>query len=191
MYTIRDASPTDAPFLAQCIMAGMHFHDFETEVPEDEDIYRRLCESERRNDLLYSYIRTRVAEWDGAVAGSLLSYPGDIYKEMRHKTFSVLWPEFFRMEGESEQETGPGEYYLDTLAVLPQFRRRGIGRALLEDGIRKGLSMGYKKITLVADRDMPHLITLYESIGFRKADIRHAFGVEFQRMVYDRALMDL
>ena len=51
--------------------------------------------------------------------------------------------------------------------------------------------MGYKKITLVADRDMPHLITLYESIGFRKADIRHAFGVEFQRMVYDRALMDL
>ena len=113
MYTIRDASPTDAPFLAQCIMAGMHFHDFETEVPKDEDIYRRLCESERRNDLLYSYIRTRVAEWDGAVAGSLLSYPGDIYKEMRHKTFSVLWPEFFRMEGESEQETDPGEYYLE------------------------------------------------------------------------------
>lgn len=190
MYTIRDASPTDAPFLAQCIMAGMHFHDFETEVPKDEDIYRRLCESERRNDLLYSYIRTRVAEWDGAFAGSLLSYPGDIYKEMRHKTFSVLWPEFFRMEGESEQETDPGEYYLDTLAVLPQFRRRGIGRALLEDGIQKGLSMGYKKITLVADREMPHLISLYESIGFRKADIRHAFGVEFQRMVYERTFID-
>ena len=31
---------------------------------------------------------------------------------------------------------------------------------------------------------MPDLIRLYESIGFRKADIRHVFGVEFQRMVY-------
>lgn len=31
---------------------------------------------------------------------------------------------------------------------------------------------------------MPHLIRLYESIGFRKADMRHVFGVEFQRMVY-------
>ncbi|MBR1574795.1 MAG: hypothetical protein IJ652_08135 [Bacteroidales bacterium] len=40
------------------------------------------------------------------------------------------------------------------------------------------------EITLVADHDMPHLIRLYESIGFRKADIRHIFGVAFQRMVY-------
>ena len=31
---------------------------------------------------------------------------------------------------------------------------------------------------------MPDLIRIYESIGFRKADIRHVFGVEFQRMVY-------
>ena len=184
MISFRDATPSDAPFLAKCIMAGMHFYDFETQTPAERDIYDRLIECEKRDDLLYSYARTRVAEVDGTVAGSLLSYPGELYKDLRHRTFMELWPEFFKMDETSEQEADPGEYYLDTLAVLPQYRGHGIGRALLEDGIRKAQALGYSKITLVADHDMPHLISLYESIGFRKADIRHVFGVEFQRMVY-------
>lgn len=62
-------------------------------------------------------------------------------------------------------------------------RRKGIGRALIRDGIEKGLALGYKTISLVADSDMPHLVSLYESLGFRKQEIRHAFGVEFQRML--------
>ena len=184
MLTFRDATPADAPFLAKCIMAGMHFFDFEAELPSEMDIYDRLVECEAREDLLYSHTRTRIAEVDGIVAGSLLSYPGDIYKVMREKTFKELWPDFFREHGDSEQEADPGEYYLDSLAVRPEFRGRGIGRALLEDGIRRGFALGYDRITLVADNGMPHLIRLYESIGFRKADIRHVFGVEFQRMVY-------
>ena len=182
--TIRDALPADAPFLAQCIMAGMHFHDFETPVPEQEDIYNRLIVCERRTDMLYSYVHTRVAEMDGHAAGSLLSYPGEIYRDLRHRTFTELWPDMATLDETSEQETDPGEYYLDSLAVLPEFRRRGIGRMLLEDGIRKGAALGYEQIALVADGDMPHLIRLYESIGFHLADHRHAFGVDFQRMIY-------
>ena len=30
------------------------------------------------------------------------------------------------LDAESEQETCPGEYYLDSLAVLPSFRGRGV-----------------------------------------------------------------
>ena len=181
--TIRDARPSDAPFLAKSIMAGMHLFDFETDIPEEEDIFLRLVESEGREEWLYSYKYTRVAEVDGQIAGALLSYPGDIYRDLRRKTFSELWPDLIRMEAESDQETDPGEYYLDSLAVLPEYRGKGIGRALIRDGIEKGLALGYKTISLVADSDMPHLVSLYESLGFRKQEIRHAFGVEFQRMV--------
>ena len=165
-------------------MAGIHFFDFETPVPEQEEIYARLIECESREDLLYSYVHTRVAEEDGVVSGSLLSYPGEIYHDLRHKTFTELWPDLSRMDETSEQETDPGEYYLDTLAVLPEFRHRGIGRALLEDGIRQGTELGYKQMALVADMDMPHLIRLYEKVGFRLADRRRAFGVDFQRMIF-------
>ena len=184
-YIIRDARPDDALFLAKCIMAGMHFYDFETDIPDESDIYERLIECERREDLLYSYRYTRVAEMDGTLVGSLLSYPGEIYRVTRHKTFSELWPDLALMDAESEMETGPGEYYLDTLAVVPSCRHRGIGKALLVDGIQKGESLGYDRIALVVDSDMPHLVRLYESIGFVPADHRHAFGVDFQRMIYE------
>ena len=40
--TIRDAIPSDATFLAKCVMAGMHFYDFESDIPENIEIYRRL-----------------------------------------------------------------------------------------------------------------------------------------------------
>ena len=181
---IRDARPDDAPFLAKCIMAGMHFYDFETDIPGEKDIYERLIECERREDLLYSHRYTRVAELDGVPVGSLLSYPGEIYRDMRHKTFRELWPDLAQMDAESEMETGPGEYYLDSLAVVPSYRRHGIGKALLQDGIRKGKSLGFDRIVLVVDSEMPHLVRLYESIGFIPADHRHVFGVDFQRMVY-------
>ena len=55
---------------------------------------------------------------------------------------------------------------------------------MLEDGIRKGIALGYNRITLVADSEMPHLIRLYESVGFLPAGRCHAFGVEFQKMVF-------
>ena len=88
------------------------------------------------------------------------------------------------MDTDSEQETGPGEYYLDTLAVVPEYRHRGIGRALLEDGIMLGKSKGFDLITLVVDSDMPDLVRLYESVGFRSHDHRRIFGVDFLRMAY-------
>ena len=73
---------------------------------------------------------------------------------------------------------------LGSLSVLPEYRRRGIGSALLKDGIKKGIAAGFKTITLVVDSDMPHLIKLYESVGFQKAERRWIFGIDFLRMVY-------
>lgn len=49
---------------------------------------------------------------------------------MRHKTFNELWAD---------------------LAVVPSCRHHGIGKALLLDGIRKGESLGYDRVALVAD----------------------------------------
>ena len=69
--------------------------------------------------------------------------------------------------------------------MLPAYRRKGIGLALLRDGISRGIGMGYARIALAADSDCPHLIRLYESAGFFPADHRRAFGVDFLRMVYN------
>ena len=71
---IRNAEPFDAPFLAKCVMAGMHLFDFEEETPDNGELYNRLTECERRDDLLYTYKNSRVAEVDGVVVGSWLTF---------------------------------------------------------------------------------------------------------------------
>ena len=43
---------------------------------------------------------------------------------------------------------------------------------------------GFPDDDLVADADMPNLVRLYESIGFKPTEHRQAFGVDFQRMIY-------
>lgn len=181
---VRDAQPSDAHFLAQCILAGFHVYDFEPEGPQNKELYLLLTECVKRDDLLYAYKFSRIAEIDGVPAGALLSYPGELYRGLRHKTFVELWPDLLRLDAESEQETGPGEYYLDSLAVAPAFRHQGIGHMLIEDGIRKGIDRGYKQIGLVADVTMPHLIRLYESYGFVPEERRKVLGIDFQRMIY-------
>ena len=182
---IRDAYPSDAPFLAECIMAGMHFWDFDDIMNDDmSDILDSITECETRTDTLYTHSRTRVAEVDGTPVAALLSYPGALYKGLRVRTFREFWPAFFVEHAGDDPETDPGEYYLDSLAVLPAFRHQGIGKAMLEDGIRRGIEEGFTRIALVADSTMPHLVSLYESLGFTPAEHRHAFGTDFLRMLY-------
>ena len=95
-FSIRDARPSDAPFLAECIFAGMHLYDFEEIVNDDlSDALERITECEGREDTLYTYSRTRLAEVGGKPAGALLSYPGELYKDLKEKTFREYWPDFF------------------------------------------------------------------------------------------------
>jgi len=184
--TIRNAQVSDAEFLAKCIMAGMHLYDFEAQMDADnKQILLRLTDCEQRSEYLYTYINTRVAECGKTVVGALLSYPGNIYKERRQLTFNRLWPDFSHFDTNSDQETQNGEYYLDSLAVMPAFRKQGIGRMLIKDAIAKGISLGYNRMTLVADEDMPNLISFYQSLGFVPAESLQAFGVNFRKMVYN------
>ena len=181
---IRDARPEDAPFLAKCIMSGMHLYDFEECVPEQmAGIFSGLSVCETLDDTLYTYRNTRVAEVNGNQAGALLSYPGEEYLSRKERTFREFWPGYFSEHGADKPETDPGEWYLDSLAVHPEFRKMGIGKALLQDGIRKGLEEGFSKVALVADPEYPHLVRLYESLGFVPEETRHAFGTDFLRMV--------
>ena len=121
LYPIRDAVPSDAPFLAKCILAGMHMYDFEEYQSDNmRDILAGLTKCEVREDTLYTFRNTRVAEVGGEPAGALLSYPGEEYLVLRERTFREYWPAFFEQFTSDDPETDPGEWYLDSLAVHPE-----------------------------------------------------------------------
>jgi len=170
---IRDAAASDAEFVAWTILTAMGM---------EESLVGQMFEISRQDDTLYSWRRARIAEVDGVVAGCLISYPGEEYLQLRDRTWRMFRPfENDELAG-FDLETFPGEYYLDSLAVRPEFRGREIGRKLLMDGVAKGESMGYDHVTLIAESDHPRLLEYYGKAGFREFGELDFFGNDYKRM---------
>ena len=81
-----------------------------------------------REDTIYSYTNTYVAEIEGKIVGAMCGYDGADYKKLKQPIVDVIGQDsaFAYL-----QETEDGEYYLDSVGVLPEFRGRGYGKALL------------------------------------------------------------
>ncbi len=93
-----------------------------------------------------------------------------------------------------EPECLPGEFYLDSMAVLPEYRRMTfeyagstdrIGHLLMIDGIEEGRRKGSLRISLIVDKLKPRLFTYYSDLGFRPDGEILFFGHLYDRMVKD------
>lgn len=160
---IRKAKEGEAALIARCVIEAMHIRM----TPETESLretMERIC---AMPDTLYSWRNTLVATVGGAFAGSITSYPGSIYKETRERTFSIAaeMPGTPR-SGEMDDETRPGEYYLDSLAVLPAFRGRGLGEELLLQAMEAGEALGFHTAALIVENGADGLVRLYSRCGF-------------------------
>jgi len=178
---IRRAALADAPFIAWGFMTAMWM--------DESDIEQRMSHLvllAERDDTLYSWRHAWVAEDErGEAAAVLIAYDGASYRAAAQRTFTYVrdagGPDFTQME----QEAGPGEWYLDSLAVRPAFRHQGIARRMLEESIRHGLrQQGIERVTLVVDPAHTWVEHFYASLGFRPAELIHIFGQDFRKMEY-------
>lgn len=67
--------------------------------------------------MLYSARNTTIAELDGKPVGMLTAYDGSRYGTMRQVTMQLVKEHLGTEFPGMEDETVPGEYYLDSLAV--------------------------------------------------------------------------
>lgn len=142
-----------------------------------------LTEICRRSDTLYSWRNARIACVNGKRAGAMVSYSGESYGEARSITFP-LFPGLTQAELDATDiETFPGEWYLDSLAVLPEFRKGGIGKSLVLDAIERGRKAGYSRFSLLAEKSSTHLVQYYTRLGFAVESSKLYFGSEYWRMV--------
>ena len=81
-----------------------------------------------------------------------------------------------------EDETQSGEYYIDSLAVVPRFRSRGVGRGLLLQAVEQARRLALCP-TLLVDPDNPRAQKLYTSVGFHHEGEIFAFGQIYWRMI--------
>ena len=66
-----------------------------------------------------------------------------------------------------DDETQAGELYLDSLAVLPEYRYRGIAKLLIRATKERANSMGLPCVGLLVDKANTSGEALYSSVGFR------------------------
>ena len=168
------------PIIAKCAMAAIERYNFVDDMDEEQStLYEWLLDICARTDTLYSYRNTIVAKVDDEVVGCLISYPGDDYEAKRAFTFAAL-----DGAGPSDTETVPGEYYLDTLALLPAARGHRIGLRLMESVIDYAIrELGYDRFTLLVDEDKPRLEAYYTMLDFQRDERVYFMGHPYYRMV--------
>ena len=64
------------------------------------------------------------------------------------------------------------EMHINNLAVHPSYRRRGLGRTLLEEALTAAARTGVRRATLEVRRSNAPAVRLYEGAGFVVAGIR-------------------
>ena len=66
------------------------------------------------------------------------------------------------------EETGEGEYYLDSLHVSPDFRGHSIGTVLMRNELDIAEALGFRIVSLIVDKEKPWLHRLYARLGFEE-----------------------
>lgn len=188
--TIENARPEEAPLIADAILGAVgdeivgHLAGTEHTREDVHGIFRRLAE---REDTQYSYLNSRIARDDpGDPMGVCVSYDGAALKRLRRAFFAEA-NEVLKWGMTAEEiealpgETIPEEFYLDSLMTLPEYRGRGVGRALIEDAALKAKKAG-KPLGLLCETDNRQARRLYDSVGFRPVGRRPFAGHEMDHL---------
>ncbi|KRM88800.1 GNAT family acetyltransferase [Liquorilactobacillus vini DSM 20605] len=114
--------------------------------------------------------QTLVAEINGKIAGFAWGYPD----ENEHQVDEVM-RSFFPEVGLpastqifDDDEAFSAEWYLDSIAVSPEFQGQGIGTALLKELPQIAKNLGKTRIGLNVDWANPKANKLYHKLGFIK-----------------------
>ncbi len=183
---IRKATIEDSAAIACNVMAAMGYDVFGNSMDsETQAMLEGMTEICAREDTLYSWRNTVVACEDGTVVGSLTSYDGAEYLTMRELTFGLAREKFGWEPPLMDDETRAGEWYLDSLAVHPAYRGKGLAQLLVSQVFEVAETLGFTKISLIALASADRLVAFYESLGFRPECHLNCFGHDYLRMVFN------
>lgn len=181
---IRPALPSDAPQLAKLInmaMLEITYQFIGKEDKEEADRFMELLVREKNNQ--YSYQNIFVLQEGDTILGQICIYDGARCKELRQHVWDKI-KEIYGRDYHAQEETQDGEMYIDTFAVLPETRGRGLGKQLLHFAIDHFVHKQHKTLGLLVDNDNPNAKRLYLAMGFHIVDEKRIFGKQMEHMQY-------
>ena len=167
---IKRACKEQANVIARLIMQAMNYDCCRYYAgPEHTlDDFERMTGLVEKEHSQYSYANTHVAlSDDGEVMGICVTYDGAQLHSLRRAFIQAAKESFGLDYSNIDDETGPGELYLDSLAVDERYRGRGIATELLRVAADKAAAMGLPAVGLLVDKGNPLAERLYIKAGFR------------------------
>ena len=185
--SISGARPDEAARIADLIIMAMteecclHFcgpgHDI-------RDFRRVMTSLVSRPDTQYSYNNTLVATIEDNIVGICVSYDGALLHLLRQPFIDAAQQEWGMDHSSIPDETQAGELYIDSLAVDPEYRGRGIASLLLRATIDKSRALGLPSTGLLVDLGNPKAEALYNKVGFQYAETNSWGGHEMRHLVF-------
>ena len=152
-----------------------------------QPLYVRSAQAEER-------VRRRALAAQGLALRDLELDDVPAVAEIERRVFSDPWPESFfigelgtpmvhgriaecqgRLAGYSLAWLGEGSGHLGNLAVVPELRRRGVGRLLLDDVLDRARALEVRRLTLEVRVSNFAAQWLYRARGFRVAGLRRRY----------------
>lgn len=165
--TKRRAKKEDANLIAQALT--MAFGEECAKALCGEDYLRIFEEIASCEDSQYSFNNALIAEYNGECAGAICGYDGAKLEELKKKSLEIIRKHTGK-EVEIEAETHEGEFYIDSLGVLPQYRGLGLGRELMLTMTDQAFKQGHSLVGLLVDQNNTKAEALYRKLGFERME---------------------
>ena len=178
---IRRARKEEAAQIAELFMLAWPVEEIlESNGLTYEQLHESMTTIAAAEETIYSYENTIVAEVDGKVVGAMCAYNGADYQRLKQPIVDILGADsgFAHLK-----ETEAGEFYLDSVGVLPEYRGRGIASRIIEAQCERAATLGHKVAGLIVDIDKPQVEALYSRLGFMYLNDKDFFGHTMKHMV--------
>lgn len=186
-YIYEVGKPHEASEIARLIMMAMtdvccqYFCGAKHTLGEFHSLITQLAS---RRDTQYSYDNTICCHDErGMIVGICTSYDGGELIRLRQAFINGAKEAFGIDHSSIPPETEAGELYIDSLAVLPEYRGQGIATQLLELTKQKCSRIGLPQVGLLVDAANPKAERLYTRCGFEVVGVNEWGGHPMKHMV--------
>ena len=166
----RHAVIEDAPALAELVNYagdGLPLHLWSKMAAPGESAWDVGRQRAARPEGGFSYRNAIIIEHGSECAGCLIGYPLPDQPEPIGDDMPAMFVPLQELEN-----LAPGTWYVNVLAVRPQFRSLGLGTRLLTFADETGRALGKRGMSVIVSDANPGARKLYERCGYREAAAR-------------------
>lgn len=179
---IRRATTKDVKEIATCMMLAMEdiVYKFIGENSTEKALHFLKSLIVQKNNQ-YSYENCWVIQDNNKVIATANIYDGADLEKLRTPV-ALLIKTMFNQELIYEEETQPGEYYIDCIGVNPDYQGKGIGSKMLQFLIDEYVHKKNETLGLLVDKDNPNAKKLYLKLGFKIVGKKTLAGKEMEHL---------